>query len=153
MKMDRLLLWSLGLGSLVGCGLAVLDRNLAEGDREPQSLIDRGREVYIAEGCLHCHSQYVRPVGPDQELWGPVTEPETALAQQPVLIGNRRQGPDLANVGMRRPPEWNRAHLIDPSSVSPRSRMPSYAHLFRPGNADGEALLVYLASLKPPNSE
>jgi len=115
--------------------------------------VDRGRLVYIAEGCIHCHSQYVRPegVGRDAELWGPPTSPERALEQRPVLIGNRRQGPDLANVGMRRPKEWNRLHLINPGRLVPGSRMPSFAHLFDSGNEDrGETLLAYLDSLKPP---
>lgn len=29
-----------------------------------------GRQVYISEGCIHCHSQFVRPVGADVMLWG-----------------------------------------------------------------------------------
>ena len=112
-----------------------------------------GRSVYIAEGCIHCHSQYVRPegVGRDTEFWGPPTRPEDALAQRPVLIGNRRQGPDLANVGLRRQRDWNRLHLINPGLIVPGSRMPSFAHLFEPGQEErGEALLDYLDSLKPP---
>jgi cytochrome c oxidase cbb3-type subunit 2 len=107
-----------------------------------------GRSVYIAEGCIHCHSQYVRPIEKDRALWGPETSVERAMAQEPVLIGNRRQGPDLANVALRRPREWNRLHLIDPQSLMPGSRMPAYRYLFEPNNERGEALLVYLASLK-----
>jgi len=113
---------------------------------DPVSL---GRKVYISEGCIHCHSQYVRPVGKDQQLWGPTTSPMHALEQSPVLIGNRRQGPDLANAALRRPREWNRIHLIEPSAIVPGSRMPSYRHLFEDGNPRGEALLAYLDSLKP----
>lgn len=112
-------------------------------------LVEAGRAVYIAEGCIHCHSQYVRPVGLDAELWGPVTVPEEALSQRPVLIGNRRQGPDLANIGQRRSKDWNRRHLIHPRAVSPGSRMPSYPHLFAGDAARGEALLVYLNQLRP----
>lgn len=112
-----------------------------------------GRAVYVSEGCLHCHSQYVRPVGLDTELWGPPTDPDQALAQRPVLIGNRRQGPDLANVGLRRDRTWNRLHLENPGSVSPGSRMPSYAHLFRAGDTRGEALLSYLEALQPDTAE
>jgi cytochrome c oxidase cbb3-type subunit 2 len=65
----------------------------------------------------------------------------------PPLFGNRRQGPDLAQVGNRRNDIWNRLHLIAPRAVSPGSRMPAYAHLFKPGDTRGEALLAYLASL------
>lgn len=112
-------------------------------------LVALGRQVYTSEGCIHCHSQYVRPVGQDRELWGARTTVEQALSQEPVLIGNRRQGPDLANVGQRRNAGWNRLHLMEPSVVVPGSRMPSYRHLFEPDNERGEALLVYLLSLRP----
>jgi cytochrome c oxidase cbb3-type subunit 2 len=113
-----------------------------------EELIRRGREVYIGEGCMHCHSQYVRPrVAADVEWWGPARDLPTALAGEPPLPGNRRQGPDLANVGNRRSAEWNRLHLVSPRTVSPGSRMPSYAHLFRGEESEGRALVAYLASL------
>lgn len=110
--------------------------------------IQAGREVYIAEGCIHCHSQYVRAQVPTEVLnWGPATPLEDGLAAAPPLFGTRRQGPDLARVGNRRSPEWNRLHLISPRAISPGSRMPSYAHLFARGDQRGDALLAYLASL------
>lgn len=109
--------------------------------------VGRGRAVYIAEGCIHCHSQYVRPrVASEVVNWGPAATLEATLAAAPPLLGNRRQGPDLARVGNRRSPEWNRLHLLAPGAVSPGSRMPSYAHLFS-GDGRGEALVAYLASL------
>ena len=113
----------------------------------PDPLIAAGRRVYIAEGCIHCHSQYVRPGTPDVLLWGPAHLLSEVLAESPPLLGNRRQGPDLANVANRRSPEWHRLHLISPRTVSPGSRMPSFAHLFRDNDPRGEALLAYLASL------
>ena len=106
-----------------------------------------GRQVYIAEGCIHCHSQYVRPGTADEDWWGDVADPELARTQRPALIGNRRQGPDLMNVGRRLPRDWHRQHLLAPQSVAPASRMPSYAHLFADGDPRGEALLDYLESL------
>lgn len=115
----------------------------------PTDSIALGREVYIAQGCIHCHSQYVRPVGQDAALWGAPTPVDAALAQEPVLIGNRRQGPDLANVALRRPREWNRLHLIDPQSLMPGSRMPKYTYLFKADDPRGPALLDYLDQLKP----
>jgi mono/diheme cytochrome c family protein len=110
-------------------------------------LVAAGRRVYIAEGCIHCHSQYIRPGTPDVLLWGPAHPLAEVLAAEPPLLGNRRQGPDLANVANRRSPEWNRLHLISPRTVSPGSRMPSYAYLFRGDAPRGEALLAYLDSL------
>ena len=112
-------------------------------------LVALGRAVYISEGCVHCHSQFVRPVGEHMRLWGARTSVEAALAQSPVLIGNRRQGPDLANVGMRRSAEWNQLHLTAPAQLVPGSRMPSYPHLFAEGRGEGVALLAYLQILKP----
>ena len=115
---------------------------------ENNSLVAHGREVYIAEGCIHCHSQFVRSKAADDiERWGPATRVTSSLSNQPPLFGTRRQGPDLANVGNRRSPEWNRLHLIAPRAVSPGSRMPSYAHLFSGDATRGDALLAYLASL------
>lgn len=108
--------------------------------------IQLGRQVYIAEGCVHCHSQYIRPA--DASLaWGEPRDPDFSRTQIPALIGNRRQGPDLMNVGRRRTDEWQQMHLCDPRSVVPTSRMPSYAHLFASGDARGPALLSYLGSL------
>lgn len=126
-----------------------IEKGRAPASVDPSSgdLVSLGRLVYVSEGCIHCHSQYVRPVGPDQELWGPPTDPERALGQHPVLIGNRRQGPDLANVALRRNSGWNRLHLINPRAITPGSRMPAYPHLFEPDASRGEALLAYLASL------
>ncbi|HEX6850456.1 MAG TPA: cbb3-type cytochrome c oxidase subunit II [Candidatus Polarisedimenticolaceae bacterium] len=103
----------------------------------------RGREVYVAEGCVHCHSQYVRPGTRDETDWGPYRPLDRT--QRPLLVGNRRQGPDLANVGLRRAPAWQTAHLVDPRGLAPGSRMPSYAHLFRDGR--GADLVAYLSTL------
>lgn len=99
-------------------------------DSVPTSAAERGRQVYVSEGCIHCHSQYVRPGTADETLWGPPRAVESVLRGHPVLIGNRRQGPDLANVGARRSEAWLLEHLIDPSALAPGSPMPSYAHLF-----------------------
>jgi cytochrome c oxidase cbb3-type subunit 2 len=105
----------------------------------------RGRAVYLAEGCINCHSQYIRPGTHDIEWWGPLADPEAA--ERPALIGNRRQGPDLVNVGLRRSALWEKLHLLDPRSVSPGSSMPSYSHLFSKGSSRGDDLVTYLASL------
>ncbi|HEY1895598.1 MAG TPA: cbb3-type cytochrome c oxidase subunit II [Terracidiphilus sp.] len=107
--------------------------------------VERGRRVYIAEGCINCHSQYVRPNTADVLMWGPVTGLEEIRREQPPLIGNRRQGPDLSQVGARRSPLWLRIHFMQPRDVSYDSIMPRYDYLFRDGR--GDDLIVYLASL------
>ena len=126
----------------------------------PLTQIERGRQVYIDEGCINCHSQYVRPNTADVLLWGPAQTVEDLRRQHPPLIGNRRQGPDLSQVGGRRSPLWLRAHFYAPPQVSHDSFMPSYAYLFRsqPGNQSGtpsrgDDLIAYLQTLRDPDSE
>ncbi len=117
------------------------------------SAVAAGRAVYIAEGCLHCHSQFIRPGTRDEPLWGPSRPLAEMLREEPPLPGNRRQGPDLQNVGNRRSPDWNRLHLQEPRVLAPGSAMPKYAHLFRDGDPRGEALVEYLASLGADTTE
>jgi len=114
------------------------------GKQPAQTAAARGHRVYLAEGCIHCHSQYVRPGSPDEAVWGSARAVDEALAGTPVLIGNRRQGPDLATVGARRSAAWLRAHFLNPQQLVPGSSMPSYAPLFADGR--GEALIAYLQS-------
>jgi cytochrome c oxidase cbb3-type subunit 2 len=117
--------------------------------------VQRGRRVYIAEGCINCHSQYVRPHSPDVEMWGPSGNLDAIRREKPPLIGNRRQGPDLTNVGSRRSPLWLRIHQGDPRALSYRSIMPSYAYLFKGAHGianRGDNLIAYLSSLKSPDS-
>jgi cytochrome c oxidase cbb3-type subunit 2 len=110
------------------------------------SQVERGRQVYIAEGCMSCHSQYVRPNTADVLMWGPVETMQELRNQKPPLIGNRRQGPDLAEVGGRRSPLWLRAHFFNPEDVSGASIMPSFGFLFR--DERGDDLVAYLGSLR-----
>lgn len=119
--------------------------------QSPPSAAEHGRQIYISEGCISCHSQYVRPNTADVLMWGPASTPEEVRLQQPPLIGNRRQGPDLARVGMRRSPQWLKAHLLNPAEMSSSSIMPSYAFLFRDGR--GDDLVAYLSTLTAPESK
>jgi cbb3-type cytochrome c oxidase subunit II len=114
------------------------------------SPVERGRLVYISEGCINCHSQYVRPNTADVLMWGPVESLAELRRERPPLIGNRRQGPDLAEVGARRSPLWLKAHFFNPREVSGASIMPSYRFLFR--DQRGNDLVAYLASLRGPGT-
>lgn len=113
--------------------------------KNPAAQIERGRQVYVAEGCIHCHSQYIRPGSEDERIWGAADDLKAVMAGEPVLIGNRRQGPDLSNVGARRSAAWLKAHFMDARLLAPDSSMDSYAHLFH--DARGDDLVAYLASL------
>jgi cytochrome c oxidase cbb3-type subunit 2 len=109
-----------------------------------------GRQVYIGEGCWHCHSQFVRPVSNESLRYGPVSqshEYDNEL-QRPVLFGTRRVGPDLSREGGRRGNDWHAVHFFKPTTVSHNSPMPEYPWFFdgspdRP-NRRGLALITYV---------
>ena len=137
-------------GTLIGA--FILERVLVVGPGSTQvSQIARGRQVYISEGCINCHSQYVRPNSPDVLLWGPVKSMAEVRLERPPLIGNRRQGPDLSEVGGRRSALWLKAHFYNPPEVSGASIMPPYAFLFR--DRRGDDLVAYLESLHGTGTE
>ena len=130
------------------CGTGLLLWLVERGPEPALTGVELGRATYVSEGCMHCHSNYVRPRVPGEELrWGPTLTAAEFSAQQPPLPGNRRQGPDLTRVGNRRSAEWQRLHLRNPRELNATSRMPAYAHLFAPGDPRGEALVSYLAQL------
>lgn len=114
----------------------------------PLTAAQRGKQVYLSEGCIHCHSQYIRPGSPDEALWGDAPKMADVMNGQPVLIGNRRQGPDLSRVGARRSADWLKAHFIDPRALMPESVMPAYAHLFQ--DQRGDDLVTYLREIGLP---
>ena len=135
---------------LVAVGMDLVITSIHPVERQ-MSRAERGRQVYVAEGCISCHSQFVRPNTPDVAMWGPVTAVEKIRGGHPPLIGNRRQGPDLAEVGSRRSALWLKAHFYDPAEISHDSFMPSYGYLFR--DQRGDELVTYLESLRSDGKE
>ncbi|ADB18173.1 cytochrome C oxidase mono-heme subunit/FixO [Pirellula staleyi DSM 6068] len=109
-----------------------------------------GRQVYIGEGCWHCHSQFVRPVSNESLRFGPVSKTEEYQneLQRPVMFGTRRVGPDLSREGGRRSNDWHAVHFFQPTIVSKGSPMPSYPWLFEGApdkpNRRGLALIAYV---------
>ena len=93
-------------------------------------LEQRGRDVYLREGCWYCHSQFVRPVTGETRRWGPVTEFGEFAYDIPHLFGTRRIGPDLMRVGLKYSNEWHFAHFWNPRMLSPNSVMAPYRGLF-----------------------
>lgn len=98
-----------------------------------------GKLIYIAEGCVGCHSQQVRNVDMDKVFGSrPGVAADyanigrTSLWQNTAtLMGTGRTGPDLTDVGNRQPSlDWNLMHLFQPRSVVAQSIMPSYKWLF-----------------------
>ena len=88
-----------------------------------------GRDLYIREGCVSCHSQMVRPFRAETERYGHYSVAGEFIYDRPFLWGSKRTGPDLHRVGGRYSDDWHRAHLINPRDVVPESIMPSYPWL------------------------
>ncbi len=94
----------------------------------------RGRDVYVSNGCVYCHSQQprTREFGPDFERgWGRASVPGDYFFDKPHLLGSMRTGPDLFNIGARQPSkDWQLGHLFQPRAYTPGSNMPAYPFLF-----------------------
>ncbi|MFO0963629.1 MAG: cytochrome-c oxidase, cbb3-type subunit I [Phycisphaerales bacterium] len=89
-----------------------------------------GRDIYISEGCVNCHSQMIRPLLAETERYGEYSKPGESVYEHPFLWGSRRIGPDLAREGVTNPSAlWHLRHFNKPTDTSPGSIMPSYAHL------------------------
>ncbi len=89
-----------------------------------------GRDIYIREGCVGCHTQMVRTLRSESQRYGHYSVAGEDVYERPFLWGSKRTGPDLARVGGRYSDDWHRAHLADPRSVVPVSNMPAYPWLF-----------------------
>jgi cytochrome c oxidase cbb3-type subunit 2 len=94
----------------------------------------RGREQYIQNGCVYCHSQQPRDraQAPDAlRGWGRASVAADYYYDYPHLLGTMRTGPDLLNVGARQPSaDWQLGHLYQPRAYTPGSIMPAYPYLF-----------------------
>ncbi|MFO1294521.1 MAG: cbb3-type cytochrome c oxidase subunit II [Rubrivivax sp.] len=115
----------------------------------------RGREVYIANGCVYCHSQQPRAkaFAPDfARGWGRATVAGDYAYDRPHLLGTMRTGPDLMNIGVRQPSEqWQLGHLYQPRAYVPGSIMPSFPYLFElKRQADKDEVTVQLPAGAAP---
>ncbi|MCC2604012.1 cytochrome-c oxidase, cbb3-type subunit II [Planctobacterium marinum] len=88
-----------------------------------------GRDIYIREGCVGCHSQMIRPFRSETERYGHYSVAGESVWEHPFLWGSKRTGPDLARVGGRYSDDWHYAHLMDPRAVVPESNMPAFPWL------------------------
>jgi len=104
---------------------------------------EQGARVYAANGCVYCHSQFVRDKdeGADIERgWGKRrTVARDYMFDQHVFLGNSRLGGDLTNIGVRQTdPQWFYRLLYEPQSLYPASVMPSFRYLFRTQKISGQ---------------
>jgi cytochrome c oxidase cbb3-type subunit I/II len=89
----------------------------------------QGRDIYIREGCLGCHSQLIRPFRSETERYGEYSKAGEYVYDHPFLWGSKRTGPDLHREGGKYPNTWHYLHMQNPSSMSPGSIMPSFPWL------------------------
>ena len=127
------------LGGATGI-LVLLPYLLLENVRPPEGLKPyteqqlAGRQQYIANGCVYCHSQQPRDskLAPDNKRgWGRASVAGDYAYDAPHLLGTMRTGPDLLNIGARQPSkDWQLGHLYQPRAYTPGSNMPSFPFLF-----------------------
>ncbi len=88
-----------------------------------------GRDIYVSEGCFHCHSQQVRPILAETLRYGEFSQAGEFVYDHPTQWGSRRIGPDLAREGGKQPSIWHWQHLESPQLATPGSVMPTFEHL------------------------
>ncbi len=88
-----------------------------------------GRDLYIREGCVGCHSQMIRPFRSETERYGDYSKAGEFVYDHPFLWGSKRTGPDLHRIGGKYPHAWHYNHMENPESTSPGSIMPAYPWL------------------------
>jgi cytochrome c oxidase cbb3-type subunit 2 len=114
-----------------------------------------GRDIYIREGCVSCHSQMIRPFRTETERYGHYSVAGEFIYDRPFLWGSKRTGPDLARVGGRYSDEWHRIHLGNPRDVVPESIMPGYPWLESTplDSSDIEAKMTALRNMGHPYTD
>ena len=87
-----------------------------------------GRKIYIANGCVYCHSQSIRAID-----WGHgaerIAQTGDYVGDEPILLGSERTGVDLSQEGGEHPDDWHIAHFINPRYTRPSSIMPPFKWL------------------------
>jgi cytochrome c oxidase cbb3-type subunit 2 len=100
-----------------------------KGVRPYSPLEQRGRDIYVREGCYVCHSQQIRALKDEVERYGHFSLAAESMYDHPFQWGSKRIGPDLARVGGKYSSDWHYAHLKNAQGVVPESLMPHYAFL------------------------
>lgn len=88
-----------------------------------------GRDIYIRESCVSCHSQMIRPFRSEVERYGEYSKAGEYVYDHPFLWGSKRTGPDLMRIGGKYSDNWHFNHMYDPQSTSSGSIMPGYKWL------------------------
>ena len=110
-------------------------------------LEQRGRDIYIREGCFLCHSQMIRPFRDEALRYGHYSLAAESKYDHPFQWGSKRTGPDLARVGGKYSNDWHVQHLTAPRSMVPESVMPNYPWLLKT-NLDLSDLTLRMTALR-----
>jgi cytochrome c oxidase cbb3-type subunit 2 len=127
-----LTLLAISIGGLVEIApLYYIDDTIekVDGVRPYTPLEQRGRDLYVREGCYTCHSQMIRPFRDEDMRYGHYSLAAESQYDHPFQWGSKRTGPDLARVGGKYSNAWQTQHLNNPRDVVPESIMPSYPWL------------------------
>ncbi len=93
-----------------------------------------GRDIYIREGCVNCHSQMIRPFRSEVQRYDPkggeYSKAGEFIYDHPFLWGSKRTGPDLHRLGGKYADSWHFRHMLTPGDVSTGSIMPAYPWLY-----------------------
>jgi len=117
-------------------GLIEILPNFAQASRPvvgttPYTMLElAGRNVYIKENCLSCHSQMIRPFKNETDRYGMYSLSGEYAYDRPFLWGSKRTGPDLHRVGNYRTTDWHENHMRNPHEIVPGSIMPPYPWMF-----------------------
>lgn len=99
--------------------------------KTPMTVLETaGKNVYMKDNCIACHSQLIRPFKTETDRYGMYSLSGEYAYDRPFLWGSKRTGPDLKRVGNYRTTDWHENHMWDPQSVVPKSIMPAYKHQF-----------------------
>jgi cytochrome c oxidase cbb3-type subunit 2 len=128
---------------------ATYDDTPSEIFRERTAEEAAGRKLYIANGCVYCHSQSIRSID-----WGlgaeRIAQAGDYVQDQPILLGSQRTGVDLSQEGGEHPDDWHMAHFSNPRYTRPVSIMPAFAFL---GEDQMTILTDYVQSLGFKNAD
>ena len=107
----------------------------------------QGRDLYIREGCVGCHSQTIRPFRSETARYGEYSKAGEFVYDHPFLWGSKRTGPDLQRIGGKYPDKWHFDHMLDPTITSPGSIMPPYPWLIEQ-TLDNSTLVDKMRAMK-----
>lgn len=108
----------------------------------------QGRDLYIREGCVGCHTQMIRPFRHEVERYGEYSKSGEYVYDHPFLWGSKRTGPDLQRVGGKYNDNWHFNHMWDPQSTSTGSIMPSYRWMFKNKAMDHSVIEAKMKALQ-----